>query len=268
MKVVVNLKIAAVGDNCIDWYFLQEEAYVGGCSVNVSVYVKQLGGESSYIGIVGNDENGELVKSVLKEKKVDISHVHVKPGKTAITKIELVNNDRTFRGYDEGVLVEKYLTEEDLDYICSMDFMHTSVYGKCQEILYKVKNDVTIIYDFAYMLDNEINSEVLKNIHYGFFSYEKDDEYIRNYLKNCWKQGSDILKLLVATLGEEGSLAYDGDKFYKYEVEKVKPIDTMGAGDSYISGFIIGLSRGMDLIGCMKLGSQKAIETILHKGAF
>lgn len=263
-----TMKFVAVGDNCIDWYYLQQEAHVGGCSVNVSVYISQLGEDSAYLGAVGRDENGLLIKKKLKSFGVDTSHLHVLEGKTAVTRIELVNHDRCFCGYDEGVLAEKYITEEDLQFIRSCDYMHTSVYGNCQEILRQVEEDVVIAYDFAYKLDHETVPEVLQHIHYGFFSYETDDEYIRRFLKECWDKGGEHLQLLVATLGGEGSLCYDGKEFYRHSIVPVKPIDTMGAGDSFISGFLVSRARGMDYAACMAAGSEKAKETVLKKGAF
>lgn len=262
------MKFVAVGDNCIDWYYRQNEAHVGGCSVNVSVYISQMGAESAYLGAVGRDENGVLVKQKLESFGVNTDHLHLLDGKTAVTKIELIENDRCFRGYDEGVLAEKYVTEEDLTFIRSCDYMHTSVYGNCQELLQKVENDVVIAYDFAYKLEHETIPEVLKHIHYGFFSYEADDAFIRQYLRECWSKGSSHLQLLVATLGGKGSLSYDGREFYRHTIVPVKPVDTMGAGDSFISGFLVTRAKGMDYVACMAAGSEKARETILRKGAF
>ena len=262
------MKFVAVGDNCIDWYYLQNEFHAGGCSLNVSVYIRQLGGNSAYIGAVGQDKNGEFLKNELQKRKVDISHLHVLKGNTAVTRIRLIDNDRIFCGYDEGVLSQNYIDEEDIQFIRSMDFMHTSAYGNCQEFLKYVKNDVTIIYDFAYMLEKENISSVLPNIHYGFFSYNQDDDFIRDYLKKSWKMGEGTLKLLVVTLGSRGSLSYDGSEFYIHRIDPVEAVDTMGAGDSFIAGFMIGLSCGKNYRECMEIGSRKAKETVLCKGAF
>ena len=93
------MKVLAIGDNCIDDYIVQHKKYVGGCSVNFSIYMQELGNESAYLGIVGNDENGHLVADTMEKRKVDISHLKVKKGQTAVTKIELIDGDRKFRGY-------------------------------------------------------------------------------------------------------------------------------------------------------------------------
>lgn len=44
-------------------------------------------------------------------------------------------------------------------------------------------------------------------------------------------------------------------------------IDTTGAGDQFAAGFLFGMSKGMDLRGCAKLGGIAAAEVISHYGA-
>ena len=54
-KWTERIRVAAIGDNCIDYYDSLNESYPGGNPVNVAVYIKRLGGESSYTGAVGTD---------------------------------------------------------------------------------------------------------------------------------------------------------------------------------------------------------------------
>ena len=44
-------------------------------------------------------------------------------------------------------------------------------------------------------------------------------------------------------------------------------VDTTGAGDLYASGFLYGLSRGLSLATCGRLGALAAAEVISHVGA-
>ena len=52
LKMEKKIKIAAVGDNCVDAYDQTGEAFPGGNPVNVAVYTVRLGGEASYTGVV------------------------------------------------------------------------------------------------------------------------------------------------------------------------------------------------------------------------
>ena len=44
-------------------------------------------------------------------------------------------------------------------------------------------------------------------------------------------------------------------------------VDTTGAGDLYASGFLYGLTRGLALPTCGRIGSLCAAEIISHVGA-
>jgi len=59
-----------------------------------------------------------------------------------------------------------------------------------------------------------------------------------------------------------------GDEIYVIDAQPVDTvIDTTGAGDLYASGFLFGLSRGMGLAMCGRLGALAASEVISHVGA-
>ena len=75
-------------------------------------------------------------------------------------------------------------------------------------------------------------------------------------------------KLVVATRGGQGSLAYDGSRFVACSPTPCELIDTMGAGDSYIAGFLLAWLRGSSLIACMQAGAQNAAVTIGYAGAW
>ena len=62
------MKIACVGDNCVDYYDNTGEVFPGGNPVNVAVYVRRMGGQSAYLGAVGTDAYGGLILQALEEK--------------------------------------------------------------------------------------------------------------------------------------------------------------------------------------------------------
>ena len=59
-------------------------------------------------------------------------------------------------------------------------------------------------------------------------------------------------KLVTATMGEEGSLCYNGEFFYSCGIVPVKNVvNTVGAGDSYIAGFTKAMLEGRSIPECM-----------------
>ena len=260
------MRLAAVGDNCLDVYASLGKAYPGGNPVNVAVYMRRLGMDASYTGVIGTDKYGSIMKQALAAKGVDISHLHTRHGKTAVTQVELVNGDRVFGDYDEGVMADFKLTKEDIDFLCRHDILHTGIWGKIEKSLPELhQRGLKISFDFADKLDHEIVRQALPYVDYAFFSHTQDDDFIRGYLKDAQAKGP---KVAIATLGENGSLAYDGKTFTTFGIVPVKVVDTMGAGDSFIAGFIQGLLLNKSLYECLSLGAENASATLKYMGAW
>jgi sugar/nucleoside kinase (ribokinase family) len=74
--------------------------------------------------------------------------------------------------------------------------------------------------------------------------------------------------LVVMTRGAQGSVvltAHGPEEVAAAPVENV--VDTTGAGDLFASGFLFGLTHGMDPVESTRLGSVCASEVISHTGA-
>jgi sugar/nucleoside kinase (ribokinase family) len=70
------------------------------------------------------------------------------------------------------------------------------------------------------------------------------------------------------TRSELGSVVVSEDEVHVIDAHPVaEVVDTTGAGDLYAAGFMVGLSRGLDLATCGRLGSLAAAEVISHVGA-
>ncbi len=81
-------------------------------------------------------------------------------------------------------------------------------------------------------------------------------------------------QLAGATMGEEGVLAWDGEKFHYAQAFLIEPVDTTGAGDIFHAGFIYGLLQGWPMqrqlefacaaagLNCMGVGARGGIETV------
>lgn len=261
------MKIATVGDNCIDVYENLGEAFPGGNPVNVAVYLARLGEETSYTGVVGNDKYGDIMIDALNSKGVDTSHIKKVNGNTAITKVELIDGERVFGDYYEGVLSDFKLTENDIDFLSNHDLVVSGLWGKVENELYKIKNNgVPIAFDFATKFDDPVVNIAIPNVDYAFFACDEDEsEALRSFMKEMHSNGP---KLVVVTLGERGSICYDGIDFYKYGIKECNVVDTMGAGDSYIAGFLRGIMMGKEIEECMKLGAENSSVTLQYKGAW
>lgn len=262
-----KIKIAAVGDNCIDAYDKTGEAFPGGNPVNVAVYTVRLGWEASYTGVVGDDEYGEIMKKAIQEKGVDISHVKTLPGHTAVTHVEIIDGDRVLGDYEEGVMADFSLNEEDIRFLGSHDMVVTGIWGMIEKNLEQLqKLGTKTVFDFADKYDSPVIDAAIPYVDYAFFAYDGENEvWLKEYME---KQQAKGPKIVIVTRGDKGSMAYDGKKFTEVGIVPCKVVDTMGAGDSFIAGFLCGILQDKELKECMRMGAENSSVTLGYSGAW
>lgn len=259
------MKLAAVGDNCMDVYNTGE-VYPGGNPVNVAVYYVRCGGEASYTGVVGTDPYGSVMKESIAAKGVDVTTVTAKEGKTAITHVELKNGERVFGEYEEGVMADFVLSDTQMEYLCEQDLVVTALWGNVHDQLKEIHDHgVKVAYDAATAPESKVAQIAIPATDYLFYSAESDTEALRKQMRELYAQGPE---LIVATLGEEGSIAYDGIRFYTCGIVPCEVVDTLGAGDSFIAGFLKGMSDGKSIVECMQEGAACSSVTLGYFGAW
>jgi sugar/nucleoside kinase (ribokinase family) len=102
--------------------------------------------------------------------------------------------------------------------------------------------------------------------------FANDKEITSLYEVNSFEEAADAAladcELAVLTRSEEGSVIVANGETIAIPAEPVhKVVDVTGAGDLYASGFLYGLTRGLPLETCGRLGSLAAAEVIGHIGA-
>ena len=207
------------------------------------------------------------MRAAVASKGVDVSHLKTAPGATAVSHVEIANGNRVFGDYEEGVMAGFRLTPEDIDFLCSHDLVVTGLWGMIAGDLPALRaRGVPVAFDFADKRTDPTLDLAIPYVDYAFFSYDgADGETLRTFLRSMQARGP---KVAVATRGEAGSMAYDGSPFYEYGIVPCRVVDTMGAGDSYIAGFLFGLLRGKSIPDCMALGAQSSSVTLQYSGAW
>lgn len=258
--------LVTVGDNCIDVYPALGRGFSGGNAVNVAVHSARHGVSPAYIGWVGEDAYGQQLRRELAAKGVDVSHVHSKPGSTARTFVELRGSDRVLGDYVEGVMSAFYLSDEDLAWIGQFDMVHAGIWGHVEPYLPALKARGKIIsFDFADKWDSPLWRELPPSLDYAFASAREDTPELRGRLREVTNMGAGTV---IATLGADGSLAYDGQQFYHQCAIPVGIVDTMGAGDAFIAGFLCAVARGFSVQQAMEQGAFGAALTLQCQGAW
>jgi sugar/nucleoside kinase (ribokinase family) len=73
--------------------------------------------------------------------------------------------------------------------------------------------------------------------------------------------------LLAVTLGRDGAVALDGDRFLHSPGFAVEAVDTTGSGDVFRAGFIVGLLNGWTLDRTLRLANAAAALSCTRFGA-
>lgn len=280
-----RVRVAAVGDNCMDCYDDLGQSFPGGNPVNVAVYIRRLGGEASYTGAVGSDSSGRRMIEAIAAKGVDTSHVKVLEGKTAVSHVRLVEGDRVFGEYEEGVLADFRLCPEDISYLCAHDLVVTGIWGMIEGDLPSIFKKVPVAFDFANKFASPIVDQAIPYVTYAFFSY--DEESREDFAKRCCQLGlaekaaeEEMLagfmravqklgpKVVIVTRGKAGSLAWDGSRLHCCGIVECEVVDTMGAGDSFIAGFLYGVLGEKSVPEAMRTGAENSAVTLGYSGAW
>jgi fructoselysine 6-kinase len=264
------VKVVGIGDNVVDKYVHIKTMYPGGNALNFSVFAKILGAASAFIGTFGDDKEAEHVESVLKELQIDISGCRHFSGENGCARVTLEDGDRVFLGSNDGGVSREHLlklTEEDIALIKECSMVHTGLYSHTGHLLEDLDSlGVPLSFDFSDDFQQEQIDQYISFVDFAFFSCSHLSEIeTRVFLKDNYKKSGQIL---LATRGSDRAVAYDGINYYYQSPEYVKAIDTMGAGDSFITAFLLQYLRMKDVATAMKEAAVFAANSCLVEGSF
>jgi len=263
-----HLKIIGIGDNVVDYYEHQGLMYPGGNALNVPVMCNRIGAtQSSYIGILGTDLAGKHVLESLKLEGIDVSHVRQVMGPNGEATVSLREGDRVFVGSTGGVqdLLTIRLSNDDLAFIREHDLLHTSVYSHIEGELKNIALDIS--FDFSTRRDAAYLGRVCPLISLAFFS---GSDLASDECSSLMKQVSSYgVETVVITRGADGALCWqDGQTFSQPAVAVTQLVDTLGAGDAFIAGFLTARAEQRDIPACLRMAAETAAETCAYFGAF
>lgn len=255
-------KIAAFGFCTIDIYEDTGIYYATGNGINCVINLSKHGVEGSAVTVVGTDHYGEEMIRLLKTYSIDTSHVQVVEGETSVFRMALKNgNDRVHLENIPGVMENYIPTTEDINFVKEHEYVHMDLTGHVLHLLPELKEaGCKIIMDYSIKRDMSTLKSTLPYVDYAFFSYGEKDGQEMEFLEQMYNHGADSV---VATFGSEGSLCFENGKWFRYGVNKSIPVvNTVGAGDSFIAGFVYGKMQKYPTEECMETGAKFADEVV------
>jgi sugar/nucleoside kinase (ribokinase family) len=256
----------------------------GGSAANTIVGVASFGGRAHYVGKVRNDQLGEVFRHDLKSVGVHYTTPMATTGASTGRCLIVVTPDaqRTMNTY-LGASTQLGPTDVDGRLIARGRILYLEGYlfdpPAAQEafraaagLAHAAERKVALTLSDPFCVDRHraaFVDLVERHVDVLFANeveicalYEANDfdAVLQRVRRHC--------EIAALTRSERGSLVVAGGDVHVIEAQKVGAVvDTTGAGDLYASGFLFGLSRGMDLPTCGRLGSLAAAEVISHVGA-
>lgn len=256
------MRFLGLGDNVVDIYESRQTMYPGGNALNFAVFARKLGFESAFLGAFGTDQIAEHVQSSAEAYGVDISHCRTYEGENGYARVTLKDGDRVFLGSNRGGVLSQYgltISNKDVDYLKTFDLIHCNINGFSDDALPLIHQlGIPISYDFSSEFTEEDIKRVAKYIDIACFScsHLTEDE-----LKNLASRVSGYgCECVLCTQGENGAFLFTEGHCYRQSAHYIKALDTMGAGDAFITCFLVHYYKELGNAAGKKEAITKALE--------
>ena len=244
---------------------VQYSPHIGGSILNSAVALGRLGADTYYCGAISNDTFVDLIEDCLRDSKVKedfiiktnrhttLAYADVTDG---VAKYTFVDKYSAGRLIDEGSLkpfVSKINNAKAL-LVGGISLQAEPCGSSWQWLVEQVAGGCVIYFDANirpdYIKDKDKYLErfeqftrkvdVIK-ISEEDYSYLYGEQDFSKVSSGWLEKG---IKMIVLTLGEKGAkVIYGGGREISVEIEPVKVIDTIGAGDSFNAGLLFDLDK-------------------------
>jgi len=260
------LKITAVSVCCVDVYPELDTVYVGGNSLNFATQCRLSGITNvSVIGAVGNDSYGTLIENHLDSISIDRTRLYSIDTSTASNKIFInEKGDRYFKAdsWYGGAFDVFRLAPNDWKFLESSDIVAMPAGDPNLDELLKKRNDKQlVVIDFMDYLELSFVEKKIENIDISFISIQEEK------LEDLYALANRTGKMIVATLGAKGSVAFWNKKSYHQDaIEATKIVDTTGCGDAFQAAFSINWLQSRDIKKALLTGAMAAKRVLTFIG--
>jgi len=256
---------------------LEKNKASGGSAANTIHGLARLGTSASFIGTVGKDETGDFFHNDLVNSNITPHLIRSNSPSGISNAMISKDGERTF-GTFLGAAIE--LSADGLveEHFAGHDIVHVEGYlvqnHELLEAIFKTakKCGLKVSIDLASYNVVEDNLEFLRKmvdlyVDIVFANEEEAKAFTGLEPRESLDKIADMCEIAIVKVGGDGSMIKHGEDVFFVDVDKIKPIDTTGAGDLYASGFLYGLINGYDYTKSGKIGSMLASQVIQTIGA-
>jgi sugar/nucleoside kinase (ribokinase family) len=247
------------------------EVHPGGCAYNTGVDMARLGLKVSVMGLVGDDSFGGLLLDFLANEKIGVEGIKKTRRAGTSFSFVMVSGDgqrRIFTSFGAN----SFLSKDDVSLELIEDSKVFHIGGACmmkaldgggeRDLLKYAQSKGTLTcMDPVYRSETaSLIVQCLPFLDYFFpnteesvhiTGFQKPLDQLRFYL-DCG------VKIAGVKTGGSGCLVSNGKVLWKLGIYDIPVVDTCGAGDAFVAGFLYGAVRDWDIPVCAKFATAVA----------
>ena len=258
--------------------------YTGGCAASAAIDMAKIGINAAIIGKIGNDGFGHFMKNAFVENKVITDGLIVNNSGSTSASLVIVTEDGE-RSFIHCQGENATLVESDIDYSIIEEAKLVFVAGimlmakfdgdECAKFLRKCKEKGKITaLDTAWDSTGRWMKVMTSSLPYLDYFLPSFEEAVELSGKTDPEEMADVFlaygpKIVVIKLGKDGCFikTHEGEKYNILTYDRIKAVDTTGAGDSFCAGFLTATVKGKSLYDCGKFGNAVGTHCVMAKGA-
>ena len=233
------------------------ERKAGGAPFNVACALKKFGAEVKFVGSVGDDLIGKFLINYARDFGMDTTYIHQNTERnTTLAFVELnEEGDRSFcfyrkntADYDMPPLSDELIGMADIVCIGSLMLADEKCVEYALDIIDRAHSmGKTVAFDVNYRTDIYRDKESAVKTYKKILAKADIVKFSEDEVETFTEEYVDTLcdKLVLITLGKEGSEWRYAGKKNRVSTITVKPVDTTGAGDAFFAGALSVIDKNM-----------------------
>ncbi len=254
----------------------QMRSSFGGDGLNQAVDLTRLGNDVSFSFIAGKDPYGTLIRSFLEQEGIHFADACFKDGIDTYVSLVMIEADgeHCFVGSENGSLRLYDLSDVSIDEDCCIASFASLFISKAfdtdkySSLFKQIKGKGIILCVDTSTPKNDEDARELPYLKYIDYFFCNETEGLALTHTDDIYRCEEILygagaKNVIIKLGAKGAL-YKGEIYPP--AEKIMSIDSTGAGDAFVSGFIHYLHQGKDIEACIRFANECGAKACRYLG--